>query len=404
MSYLDSMTVIDRLTAIHEGDVLEVLRSLPAECVQTIITSPPYFRLRDYHLPPTTWEDGQDVCLGREDTVEAYVRHLSEVFRAAMRVLRDDGTLWLNIGDRYDQAGNLELIPARVAIAMKEDGWTLRSEIVWAKGVSFCPTYVGRCMPEPVNGWQWQKDKDGKPVLRKGSWRPTVSHEKVFLFSRGDHYYADREAVAEPISVKSIEHYRYAFGGKKSTELKATDNPTAVVGYRTPTTGRNLRNVWTINTANSKDAHFAVFPEKLIRPMVEAATPEAGNCEACGSPFARVIELEDADEEWKRACGADSSGEYHGEGQKDYAGEGVTDPSALKARILAGMKRKVTTGWRTTCSCGRGATPSIVLDPFMGTGTTLMVAWSLGRKSIGIELSREYINIAYKRLKKQDED
>lgn len=306
---------------LYVGDAVGVLQSLPAEIAQTCVTSPPYFGLRDYGT--ATWEGGDAACdhakpvpkggkstltnwagksdaqeryaeklkstlqyrdlcgkcgarridsqIGLEETPEAYVAKLVDVFREVRRVLRDDGTLWLNLGDSYATApagnktwGNgikskdLYGIPWLVAFALRADGWYLRSDIIWAKP---------NPMPESV--------KD----------RPTKSHEYVFLLSQQPKYYYDAASIAEP-----------------ATTEKGT---------------RNKRGVWVVLPKPYKPAHFATFPSDLIKPC-----------------------------------------------------------------ILAGSREG-----------------DVVIDPFMGSGTTAVVAASLGRRYIGIDINPEYITMAEERVR-----
>lgn len=214
------------------GDSREVLRSLPDASVQCCVTSPPYFGLRDYGV------DGQ---IGAERALDDYLRHLGEVFREVHRVLRVDGTLWLNLGDSYTSGGrtwrdadkknaargmtyrpptpaglkpkDLIGVPWRVAFMLQEAGWYLRTDIVWHKP---------NCQPESVRD------------------RPVRAHEFLFLLTRAEKYFYDRDAVREP----------------------------------SPTTGkpRNRRSVWSVPTTPYPEAHFAVFPPALIRPCIQAGT------------------------------------------------------------------------------------------------------------------------------------
>lgn len=214
-------------STIFEGDALRVLRRIPDGSAQSVVTSPPYWGLRDYGF------SGQ---IGLEETLPQFLNRLTEIFTEARRVLRDDGTLWLNIGDGYTSGNrgwrapdkkngaramsvrpstpnglkpkDLLGIPWRLAFALQEDGWYLRSDIVWHKP---------NAMPESV--------KD----------RPTRSHEYLFLFSKQEKYRYDREAVLE-------------------------------------VNGRNLRSVWSVNTQPFPGAHFATFPAKLIEPCILAST------------------------------------------------------------------------------------------------------------------------------------
>jgi DNA modification methylase len=389
-----------------QGDALETLKQIEDESVHCIITSPPYWGLRDYGV------EGQ---LGLESTPEEYVNNLVVVFREARRVLRRDGTLWLNVGDSYASnrakstksatatCGNTKLdvcaktnkvvdglkpkdlcmIPAEVAIALRKDGWYLRSDIIWHKT---------NPMPESV--------KD----------RPTTAHEYVFLMSKNERYFYDNEAIREPLADSTITRGKVDFGGKKGrnyTPKKGDPN------YRggseqwgrtydytiSSRRGRNKRSVWTVSTRPFPGAHFAVFPPELITPMILAGTSQYGCCSECGAPYERVVELGEPLREWQAACGADSSGGYYGTATKNYASARAQDPSATKARILAGMRERITTDWKATCNCQAWVVPCTVLDPFAGSGTTLITAHELGRKSIGIELNPEYCDMIKRRMK-----
>lgn len=235
------------------GDALEQLRTLEPDSVHTCVTSPPYYNLRDYGMA------GQ---IGAEATPEEYIENLVKVFREVQRVLRPNGTLWINIGDSYATrsgaqpptntrnihghttkqlpAGykykDLMGIPWMLAFALRTDGWHLRQDIIWAKP---------NCMPESVRD------------------RCTKSHEYIFLLSKSDRYYFDAAAISEPIAEINVTRYLKSFGGK---------------GYRNevPNLRRNKRDVWIIGTGGFKGAHFAVFPEKLVEPCILAGCPEGG--------------------------------------------------------------------------------------------------------------------------------
>jgi len=245
-------------STLYHGDVLDVLKSLPSELVQTIVTSPPYWGLRDYGV------EGQ---LGLETTPEEYTARMVEIFREARRVLRADGTLWLNLGDSYGAIGgdthsgfnmrytglrpkNLIGIPWRVAFALQADGWYLRSDIIWSKP---------NPMPESVTD------------------RPTKAHEYIFLMSKSEKYYYDQEAVKEDSKTDPNSKASMMFGstkGKNNTSEKAHSNN---VGKKWEiNTKRNRRTIWEVATQPFKAAHFAVFPPKLIEPCVLAGAPEDG--------------------------------------------------------------------------------------------------------------------------------
>jgi DNA modification methylase len=255
-----------------QGHCLEVLRTLPTESVQTCITSPPYFGLRDYGC------DGQ---IGLESTPDSFVASLVDVFAEVHRVLKSDGTLWLNLGDSYNGAasnrtgqngykdgrtnrdkrfstGGIEGlkskdligIPWRVAFALQSYGWYLRQDIIWHKP---------NPMPESVTD------------------RCTKAHEYIFLLSKSDRYFYDNEAIKEPVSDTSLKSAEYGWNcdrpSTKNASMGGTGIHTEKMGTRfVNPSGRNKRSVWTVNTKPYKGAHFAVYPTELIRPCVLAGS------------------------------------------------------------------------------------------------------------------------------------
>lgn len=266
------------------GDALEVLKTLESESVDCVITSPPYFGLRNY---------GHEGQIGLEDTPEAFTEALVAVFREARRVLKKEGTLWVNLGDSYNAASSAtpdtmhknwenfqnhkakdrsvsrrgggqskvkELkpkdligIPWRVAFALQADGWYLRSDIIWAKK---------NCMPESVTD------------------RPTRSHEYIFLLSKSSKYYYDTDAIKEPSSEVSLKRGEYGWKSNRVSVKSMTHGKVGVdveeMGTRFVPEMRNKRDVWNIATHPYTEAHFATFPEKLVEPMVMAGCPESG--------------------------------------------------------------------------------------------------------------------------------
>jgi DNA modification methylase len=294
---------------IYEGDCIETMKQWDAGCVQTCITSPPYYGLRDY---------GHEGQIGLEETPEAFVAKMVEVFREVKRVLRDDGTLWLNLGDSYagsggagNQFGQLDKglakykqggkpkdiglkpkdligIPWMVAFALRADGWYLRQDIIWHKP---------NPMPESVTD------------------RCTKAHEYIFLFSKSQKYYFDASAIREPLA--NPERTNFQSGSRPNGENKdRNDNDLSVRSKDAVYENRNKRSVWTVTTKPYSGAHFATFPPDLIEPCILAGAPEGG----------------------------------------------------------------------------------IVLDPFMGSGTTAHTALRAGRQYVGCELNGEYIKLANKRL------
>ena len=307
------------------GDAAEVLRGLESGSVHCCVTSPPYWNQRDYEVA------GQ---IGRESSPLGYFDSLRDVFAEVKRVLRDDGTLWINIGDTFI-GKQLACLPFELATALQQDGWILRQDIIWHKP---------NPMPESVTN------------------RFTKSHEYVFLFTKASSgYFFDAEAVAE-----------------KSADHNPLDPPT-----------RNRRSVWTISTKPYKGAHFATMPPELAEICIQAGTSRMGACYICGSQCVRQV---------KRIRVATRPGndtKVTGNGKR----EGNRDPKRH-------VTHKSTVGWEFPCRCNRlgHPVPSVVLDPFAGSGTTLAVAAGLGLDAIGIELNTEYVPLIEQRVKKAMED
>lgn len=385
------------------GDVRERLADLPDQSVQCVVTSPPFWGLRDYGT--ATWDGGDPECdhapdkrgsrfatpvssasrrdcdcgatridrqLGLEDSPDRYVAGLVEVFQGIRRVLRDDGTVWLNLGDSYcgtggDQATSdgfvrrsfnapnkkqgigiktkdLVGIPWMTAFALRADGWYLRSEIIWSKP---------NPMPESVAD------------------RPTKAHEQIFLLSKQLRYFYDSEAIAETsVDPESLT------GRKPRRFVKIT------VGTTYPT--RNKRSVWHIATQPYPEAHFATYPEALIEPCILAGTSEKGQCPACGDPWVRVVEREPSEPQRER---------YAGRGSMDRHRCGGDRPGGFYPQT----QREA--DWQPSCSCNSGdPIAQTVLDPFTGSGTTGVVAIRHQRNFIGIELNPSYVQLARKRI------
>lgn len=384
----------DRESVIHVGDVFNVLPTLPERSVHCVITSPPYFGLRDY---------GVEDQLGVEKTPDEYVANLVRVFREVRRVLRDDGTVWLNLGDSYANDGkwggstggrhaaplhgdtsigrqrrstglkpkDLIGIPWRVAFALQADGWYLRSDIIWAKPN---PT------PESVRD------------------RPTKAHEYVFLFTKSERYFYDHISSAEP-SVHAGRVVRATGNAAKNAVAPdAVNDRRTVVGFTVHDTvvgaTRNRRTVWTITTKPYKGAHFATFPPTLVEPMVLAGTSGGGCCATCGAPRIPVVE--------RTTTGWDGS-KY--EERAVSANGGVISGGSAKSTLGSSggtqVGQSIIRDWKSGCGCRcNGSTQSVpctVLDPFAGSGTVGEVCNSLGRRFLGIEIKPEYAALAQTR-------
>ena len=285
------------LDTIYTGDALDVLRGLPDGSVNCCVTSPPYYALRDYGM------DGQ---IGRESSPKEYVSRLTEVFAEVRRVLRPDGTLWLNLGDTYAGRGEEEIkpkdligIPWMAAFALRDDGWYLRNDIIWMKE---------NPMPESV--------KD----------RCTRCHEHIFLFSKSKQYFFDYKAISEPVTESTKERLKRGIAGSNKYGAPIPGQPKVQTinlprGHGTISDGdihplRSKRDVWIVNTVPFKGGHYAAYPPKLVESCILAGCPVGG----------------------------------------------------------------------------------VVLDPFMGSGTTGMVAKQLDRHYVGIEINPEFAALAEARI------
>lgn len=353
------------------GDALMNLRTLPDESVQCVVTSPPYWGLRDY---------GANGQLGLEATPDLYVATMVEIFREVWRVLRPDGTLWLNMGDGY-QGKDLMGMPWRLAFALQADRWWLRCDIIWHKP---------NPMPESVTD------------------RPTKSHEYLFLLTKSDRYYYDAEAIKEDVTGNA--HARGDGVNPKAQNWKTPDgwdtskgngghgsfhkegrekgrprqNASFSGAVNELVGSRNKRTVWTIASQAFAEAHFATYPEALVEPCILAGTSEKGCCPKCGAPWKRVTET--------TAMVIDRSSWTHELGRTRSSGT-MLEPAESR-----------TLGWEPTCKCGSDnlldnePVPCTVLDPFCGSGTTGVVALRYHRNFIGIELNPEYAKMARRRI------
>ncbi len=378
------------------GDVLDGLRSLNAGSVHCCVTSPPYFGLRDYGV------EGQ---IGLEATPDEFVAKMVEVFREVRRVLRDDGTCFLNLGDSYNSAasgqngmsGTLDggkpcggngttagrrplhrglkpkdlcMMPWRVALALQADGWWIRSVICWAKKSP---------MPESCRD------------------RPTSSWEPIFLLTKSERYFYDAEAVKEKSETtvcrrtQPTDEYR---NGKTPSEVVGRPvqrgGKSLAYAYPNGIPFRNLRNVWHLGPEPYRECHFATFPTEIPRRAIKAGTSEKGCCPKCGAGWVRQIEA------WHENPGnRTTNGPRHKSKNDGELGSACYD-QRLERRVR-------TLGWSPSCECSGGEpVPCLVLDPFLGSGTTVAVARELGRHGVGIELNPAYAELARVRIGKAE--
>ena len=389
-----------------QGDVFDKLKELDDSSIDCVVTSPPYWGLRDYGV------EGQ---LGLETTYQEHIKNIVEIFRAMKPKLKETATIWLNYGDSYaatvngtkvkdiknDDRGfvdkpfstiqgvlkpkDLVMIPNRIAIALQDDGWWIRSEIIWHKP---------NPMPESV--------KD----------RPTSAHEKIWLITKSKKYYYDADAIRVPQKQDSIARAGRDVWKNNKTDSGNYSIPNVDSAKKlnqkvldTVAEGKipmaNKRNVWTVTTKPFKGAHFATFPKDLIEPCIKAGCPEK-ICVECGKPYIRKIKIGNYNKEYQKSCGGNVDGKYTGKSTKNYKGAKAQNPSETKKRILESLKEKIDLGLHKNCECNtQDYKPGIVLDPFGGSGTTGIVSKHLKRKAILIELNEEYISIAKKRINKE---
>lgn len=385
---------------IINGECLEELKKLEEGSIHCCITSPPYYGLRNY---------ANERQIGVEASPYAYIDKLVEVFGEVRRVLRKDGTFWLNIGDSYAgsngngwkqtlaktngayaskenysmrdkfkrndegfKSKDLMMMPARLAIALQESGWYLRQDIIWHKPAPMPESVLDRC---------------------------TRAHEYVFLLSKSAKYFYDADAISEPMETEP-----HAPGNKKvDASRNDKDQMQAVWGMDGT---RNKRSVWSINTSSFTGAHFATFPEELVSPMIMAGTSERGCCSNCGAPWIRIVERKKAE---SKSCPKEKAAHEARGGRGEHTG---TVGKSGGGRVEGFTK---TIGWEPSCNCNYAhpdspcakddqaqvpypTVPCVVLDPFFGSGTVGLVAKSLDRDYVGIELNPEYVKIAEKRI------
>jgi DNA modification methylase len=319
------------------GDVRERLRELPGSSVDCIITSPPYYATRNYD---------HEQQIGTEPDVNGWVAELRAICQELARALRPTGSLWLNLGDGYSRRPaegatrkSLLLGPSRVALALIADGWILRNQVVWAKS---------NPMPSSVAD------------------RLSTTHEVIYFFTLSRSYFFDLDAIRQPLVTTRRQYtsdpkriYPPVGSGAPNRQAWAYNDNQGLSrlkasGLAGHPLGKNPGDVWTLPTAGYRGAHFAAFPLKLVERPLLASCPERV-CTRCGRAWQRGL---------KR----------HGE------------------RILAVGELQ------PQCQCGAESRPGVVLDPFMGTGTTALAAEKHDRDWVGIELNTRYVAMAEERL------
>jgi len=386
---------------VHQGDATEVLAEMPESSVHCVVTSPPYFGLRDYDV------EGQ---IGLEDSLEEFVGSIVEVAEEIRRVLRPDGDFWLNLGDSFDDRKCKMLAPHRVAIALIDAGWIVRQDNVWSKTDP---------VPNPV--------KD----------RHATTKEYVFHLTPAPDYWFNLDPIRTAPKQESIERSARGFNGSKLTDTdRYPDRETEAELHNfdrgVHPNGKNPGDVWEFSTCNFPEAHFAVFPQELPEAPIKASCPPRV-CADCGAPYEREVEeipawerdrstiereqlqraldlfddssLTEEHLEAVRATGFSDAG--HGQ-QQSGAGRNLdrVEQLAEEAKdVLGGYFREFTMtavetkGWRSGCDCETDETAAgIVLDPFAGAGTTLLVGKQLGRRVAGVDLNPEYVEMARHRI------
>lgn len=316
---------------VLQGDALDVLRTLPEASVECVVTSPPYFAVRDYHV------DGQ---LGMEANIEQWVENLRAVAAEVARVLAPWGALWLNVADVYARrpgegapAKSLLLGPERLVQALLADGWLVRNRLAWVKP---------------------------NPMPSSAADRLTGSWEFIYFLVRGSDYFFDLDAIREPPKRTRIRPRR---GPIRCTNNGARDHGNSGLermkrlGLTSHPLGKNPTDCWQIASARTRD-HAATFPEALIRRPILSTCPQKV-CLGCGQP-------------WQRA--------------------------RHPVRFTDGKPRPRPL---VPCGCGVATRPGLVLDPFMGSGTTAVVARQHGRDWLGIELNPAYVKLARDRLARE---
>ena len=396
---------------ILQGNCIDKIKELDDNSIDCVVSSPPYFGLRDYGT--ASYDGGDPNCkhtisdgsfdplknkligrpyrtkdkkncvkcgakrideqFGLETTYQEYIANTVKVFETFKPKLKDTATIWWNVGDSYNnkleslKEKDLMMIPNRVAIALQDAGWYIRSEIIWHKP---------NPMPESVRD------------------RPTSAHEKIWLITKSKKYYYDADAIREPTTDATKQRMKSSWNGNQKKNYVSGEEQNHLRNYfgsdkakENALRGRNKRNVWTITTKPCKEAHFATFPKDLIEPCIKAGCPEKV-CVECGTPYKknynrkriRRDELDPSDYRYR-----------------PYKYKGGYEEINVKGD--AGYQSSEFIGFEKDCNCKTDKFESgVVLDPFAGAGTTGLVAKENNRNAVLIELNGEYMAMAKKRI------
>lgn len=384
----------DILDKILQGNVLEILKEIPSNSIDTIITSPPYYRLRHY-LPENN--PLKKFEIGHEETLDEYLSHLLLVTKELKRVLKPSGILFWNHGDGYSthradfhtnisspdynvdiernklagwQDKCLLLQNYRLAIKMvDEQKWILRDVIIWSKKIYIDKENkaIGSAIPSSVRD------------------RCTFTYEPVFMFVKNKKYWTDMYSIGVPMSSSTLKRVQYKFNpikGEMEYGMKSSGKETWALKVREGHKAlANSPNVWQINLEPSREEHYAIFPTKLVERLIKMGCPKEV-CKKCGKPRERIIKYGEV---------VSYGGSNKGKLSKS------NDPNIQGWKMIA--RQKISLGW-TDCGCNAGFRPGIVLDPFAGICTTGYVARKMNRHFICIELNPKFVEIGRKRLSK----
>jgi len=482
-----------KINHIYHGNCLDVLKKLPSNSVDCVVTSPPYFMQRGYDTIPQIWggdkncnhswnleilkgtsggtaskkvqikgqanfqitkdteykecsKCGAVLCeIGRSKHIETYVNSLCDIFDECKRVLTPYGTLWVNIGDKNNDSGGAGsqnskyrrekhtqfgkkvigesqilptkvqgipsgsrmMIPERFAFEMLNRGWALKNDNIWRKlggmpqssPMKFTDNYEHvYFFVKPNKPLYYVNRKTNviqreKPLGIKGKegldWFLNDNENKQSYWRSYPYFFKQQFEPLKNPKAKGMK-----FGGNKSKGY-GNDTYSGNEYNAEEMIGANKRAVWHLPTANSKEKHFAEFSQELIRTPIDAGCPEEV-CLKCGLPVQPYFVKGETNEEWKKQCGSDSKGEYHGKGKHQ---KGVQNPSEVKKRMLENSlcsKYEI----KARCECGgEFVRKGIVLDPFNGRATTSVEALQQNKEFVGIELNPKYIKMAWKRIK-----